>query len=280
MYISEKCAECLFDKQRHITDDALYLREVRDLLDSRKETDTSPYMVYLFNKAYERRFGPSKRYGEIKKHYNDLALSMETRVRERIERSEDPLRASIAFARAGNYIDFGAMNTVDEATFHRLFQEAELGEADMRTYSSFLDACRSGRRFLLIADNCGEIVFDKLFIEQLKKRFPDMEVTVMVRGSEVLNDVTKEDADYVNLSSQARVVSNGNAVAGTVCALLSEEAKAALDTADVILAKGQGNYESLSREGYHVFYSFLCKCDLFTERYRVPYLAGIFTEEN
>ena len=100
----------------------------------------------------------------------------------------------------------------------------------------------------------------------------------MVRGSEVLNDVTAEDAAYVGIDSVAEIVSSGTSVAGMIHEMLPEEAKTAIDQADVILAKGQGNYESLSGRGRHIFYSLLCKCELFTERFRVPKLTGNFLE--
>ena len=101
----------------------------------------------------------------------------------------------------------------------------------------------------------------------------------MVRGGEVLNDATMEDAEYVGLTQTARVISSGSAAAGTIYSMLSAEARQALDSADVILAKGQGNYESLSHQGRHIFYSFLCKCELFTERFSVPPLTGMLVEE-
>ena len=132
---------------------------------------------------------------------------------------------------------------------------------------------------MLIADNCGEIVLDKLFLEQLHKRFPELSIDVLVRGGEVLNDATKEDAEYVGISKVARVISNGLPIAGTVYEMLPDDAKEVMDQADVILAKGQGNYESLCKQGRHIFYSFLCKCELFTSRFRVPKLTGIFVEE-
>ena len=100
-----------------------------------------------------------------------------------------------------------------------------------------------------------------------------------MRGDEVLNDATQEDAEYVGIGKVARVISNGLPIAGTVYALLPDEAKDALDGADVILAKGQGNYESLCKQGIHIFYSFLCKCELFTSRFGVPKLTGIIVEE-
>ena len=279
MRISESCAACLYDRQKNITDDEEYLSEIRNLLDNRKETDTSPYMVYLFNKAHVRRFGAGADYRDIKKQFNDLVLGMEDSLRAEIEKSEDPLAKALIMARVGNYIDFGAMNNVDQNEFLSLFSNTEMREDDRLTYDSFLCACEKGKSFLLVCDNCGEIVLDKLLLEQLAKRFPQLSMRALVRGGEVLNDATAEDAGYVGLDDIAEIVSNGDAIAGTVYEMMPEAAKKALDEADVILSKGQGNYETLSDRGRHIFYEFLCKCDLFTRRFKVPRLTGIFTEE-
>lgn len=279
MRISESCAECLYERQKNKTDNAEYLAEIKQLIDNRREEDTSPYMVYLFNKVHVRYFGTGADYSDIKKHYNDLVLGMEDKIMEEIENAEDPLARSLMMARIGNYIDFGAMDNVDEDEFLGLISNAEMREDDKKTYESFLSACSKAKTFLLICDNCGEIVLDKLMIEQLKKRFPLLTVRAMVRGGQVLNDATMEDAVYSGLDKVAELVSNGEPVAGTIYDMLPKDAKAALDTADVILAKGQGNYESMSGQGRHIFYEFLCKCDLFINRFNVPKLTGMFVED-
>ena len=279
MRVNSFCAACLMDKQLHISDDPAYLAEVRQIIDTRKDEDTAPYLVYLFNQAYERRFGKAEPYKAVKRTYNDIVLSMESEIRKKIESSSDPLATSIAYARIGNYIDFGAMNHVDSDTFLALLGDAGLRERDLETYEAFVLQCRKASRFLLIADNCGEIVLDKLFLEQLHSAFPEMALSVMVRGAEVLNDVTLEDARYAGIDRLASLISNGSSVAGTIYAMLPQEAKDAIDSADVILAKGQGNYESLCGQGRHMFYSLLCKCRLFTDRFGVPELTGVFVEE-
>ncbi len=279
MRISESCAACLYDRQKNKTDDEKYLAEIRSILDDRKETDTSPYMVYLFNKVHVRYFGAGADYSDIKKKYNDLVLGMEDSLRGEIERAEDPLAKALIMARIGNYIDFGAMNHVEQDEFLALFGDTEMREDDRITYESFLRACEKGKDFLLVCDNCGEIVLDKLLLEQIAKRFPHLSMKALVRGGEVLNDATEEDAVYVGLDKIAEIISNGDAIAGTVYDMMPEAAKKALDEADVILAKGQGNYETMSGEGRHIFYEFLCKCDLFMSRFKVPRLTGIFTEE-
>lgn len=278
MRVNSSCAACLWDKQQHKSDNPEYLAKVRQIIDSRHEGDTAPYLVYLFNQAYERVYGKSEPYRQIKREYNDLVLSMECDIRREIEASPDPLAASIAYARTGNYIDFGAMNHVDSETFLTLLGSAELQARDLPAYKELVRQCSNACHFLLIADNCGEIVLDKLFLEQLHKAFPQLALSVMVRGAEVLNDVTFEDALYVGIDGLATVISSGSSVAGTVYEMLPKDAKAAIDSADVILAKGQGNYESLCGQGRHIFYSLLCKCDLFTDRFKVPKLNGIFIE--
>lgn len=279
MRITESCAQCLYDKQKHLTDNEEYLAEIRHLLDRRKKNDTSPYMVYLFNQVYEKHFGKYASYKDIKKKYNDLVLSIEDTIRDKIDCSENSIAMALVYARIGNYIDFGAMNNVDEEMFLSLFDNATLQDRDREVTEAFIKQCKNAHNFLLITDNCGEIVLDKLFLEQLHKSFPKLKINVLVRGGEVLNDATEEDAKYVGIDKVGEVISNGLPIAGTIYELLPAAAKAIMDNADVILAKGQGNYESLCGQGKHIFYSFLCKCELFTNRFHVPKLAGIFMEE-
>ena len=192
---------------------------------------------------------------------------------------KEHIETALALARAANYIDFGAMNHVDEDTCLGLLEGAALRKDEREVFRHLMAECSDAQRFLLITDNCGEIVLDKLFLEQLKKRFPWLKLQVLVRGQEVLNDVTPEDAVYAGICRIAEIISNGKAIAGTVYDMLPDEARRALDRVDVIFAKGQGNYESLSGQGRHIYYTFLCKCDLFTSRFSVPPLTGMLVEE-
>ena len=277
--VTSSCATCLYDKQQHRCSDEAYLAEIKSIIDSRDENDTSPYLVYRFNQVHEKMFGPGDDYCEVKKQYNDLVLGLEDEIRKSIEASSEPLLEAMLLARTGNYIDFGAMASVDSYTFLKLLAKNEASDNDKKIYESFVAKCKEAKNFLLICDNCGEIVIDKLFVEYLKEKFPKLSVTVMVRGDNVLNDATLSDAIYVGMDSLATIITNGKPIGGTVYELLPIEAKHAFDEADVILVKGQGNYESLSGQGFHVFYAFLCKCQLFTNRFDVPKLTGIFVEE-
>ena len=196
-----------------------------------------------------------------------------------INSSNDPLAKALIMARIGNYIDFSAMDSVNFDKFKSLLINADMRKDDIKTYNAFLRECTKAKSFLLICDNCGEVVLDKLMLKQLNKRFPHLTIRAMVRGSNIINDATIEDAKYVGLDNVAEIITNGEAIAGTIYELLPEYSKEIFNNSDVILAKGQGNYESLSGQGRHIFYAFLCKCDLFTTRFNVPMLTGMFIEE-
>ena len=269
----------MISKQEALSDNQEYLDAIRKIMDDHIKDDSSPYMALRFAQAYERFFGPAESYAPIRKQYNDLVLSMEDAIRTNIEASEDPLFSALIYSRTGNYIDFAAMDHVEPETLIRLLEETKADAHDHKTYASFLSQCENAESFLLLADNCGEIVLDRLMLEQLHKRFPKLKLTVMVRGGEVVNDAVMEDAEYAGIPSLARVITCGSATGGVVPALMSAEAKAAMDEADVILAKGQGNYEGLYGEGWHIFYLLLCKCEMFAQRFNVPRMTGMFTEE-
>ncbi len=279
MRITEMCVNCLYEKQQERTDNKEYLAEIKDILENRGENATSPYLIYLFDKVHRKYFGCGMDYTAIKKEYNDLVLGIEDKLRNEIIKAKDPLAKAIVMARIGNYIDFGAMNNVDTNEFISLFENTDMSENDFKTYDSFLKECSGAKSFLLITDNCGEVVLDRLMLEQLKNRFPNLVIRALVRGGDVLNDATEADAKYVHLDDVAEIVSSGAATAGTIYEMISDEARNVLDNSDVILAKGQGNYESLAGQGRHIFFEFLCKCDLFTTRFNVPRLTGMFVEE-
>ncbi len=279
MNITESCIQCLWRRQQRLSDDPEYLSEVKKILDNHKDDDCLPYLVFLFNETYEKRFGKRPSYNEQKKLYNDLVLSMESSFRRKIQNSADPLKTAFTYARSGNYIDFGAISNVDTDTFMNLLDNSSFAVSDESVYKEFIKECKKSKSFLLIADNCGEIVLDKLFLEQLHSEFPQLKISVMVRGADVLNDVTVEDANYSGIDKIAKIISSGSSVAGIIFELISDEAKKAISAADVILAKGQGNYESLSGHGNHIYFSFLCKCDLFINRFHVPKYTGMFISE-
>ena len=152
-------------------------------------------------------------------------------------------------------------------------------EVDQKQYEELTMELEKAKKLVYLTDNCGEIVMDKLLIKQIKNKYPDLDITVMVRGAEVINDATIEDAKQVGLNEIVKVIPNGSDIAGTWIEEISEEAKKELDEADIIISKGQGNFETLRKCGKNIYYIFLCKCDLFANIFQVPKLTGMLINE-
>ena len=277
--LPKQCERCLYERQARRTEDQAYLSEVRQLLEARRPEDTAPYLAWKIQERWEARFGKAAGYAKEKRQYNDLVLSMEGEIRRAIRHAPDPLARALAYARSGNYIDFSALSHVDPDTFLALLAASAFSREDERVFRHLVKDVEHAESFLLLADNCGEIVLDRLFLEVLHEQYPDLRLYVMVRGGEIVNDATLEDAIYAGVDRLATLLTNGAPLAGTVRSLLEEASAQILEEADVILAKGQGNYESLWGEGLHIYYAFLCKCERFTQRFGVPALTGVLVEE-
>lgn len=279
MRIGDGCFDCIYRRELRRTNDEAYLKKVREVLKDWDPRVSAPYFEYVTNNMYREWFGEIESYAELKKSYNDLVLNAEEEIKAELRKSDDPMKTAFFMARIGNYIDFAAMATVDREDFlNRLF-DFQISEDDEIKYKSFLKKTESAKEFLLLADNSGEIVLDRILLEEMKKKFPRLHLSVMVRGGEVSNDATREDALQAGIDRVADIISSGTPIAGIIPEMIPEEALSALKKADVILSKGQGNFESMSNQGYHIFYSFLCKCDMFMEYFKVDRFTGMIVEE-
>lgn len=289
MKLSAMCIRCLVDRQeekiREIPDEVKkseYLKKVLKIIGESGEEASAPYLVYEINKVHKHYFGTEISYEKEKREFNALMLELEQEMEKNIrlgKSGEEMLRNGIKYARAGNYIDFGAMNYVDQEQLLELLHKAGEEEVDGHTFELLQKDLGKAKELVYITDNCGEIVADKLLIKILKEQYPDMRITVIVRGMPVLNDATLEDARAVGLMELATVIGNGNGVGGTQINLLSEEAAKACETADLLIAKGQGNFETMYGCGKNIYYLFLCKCQWFSERFGMERLKGVFINE-
>ena len=234
-----------------------------------------PATAELFDKIYGT--GPD-RFLEEKRWSNAFVLERLGQIRQKINGAEDRVLAGLKFAILGNYIDFSAL--YGEVSFEKL-EEMLLSalemELDMDVYRSLCGELEKGGKLLYLTDNAGEIGFDRLFAEAIHAKYPQMEITFCVRGGPALNDATREDAAMVGIPFP--VIDNGNLVPGTELKLLGQEAKDALEGADVIIAKGQANAETLLDSGYNIYYAFLVKCVRFIERYGCPKLTPMLVKE-
>jgi len=239
----------------------------------------APVIVRTINEIQDEMFGMKQDYAEIKKHYNQVMLNHEEQVNGKLAVSDDPVKTGIQYAMIGNYIDFGARINVNEEQLTELLNDSDRFVIDEKQYGELTEDLSNAKKLVYLTDNCGEIVMDKLLIREIKKKYPDLKVTVLVRGEEVINDATMEDAIQVGMNEIAEVIPNGSDIAGTWLEEISEEAKAVIDKADVIISKGQGNFETLRKCGKNIYYIFLCKCDLFANTFQVPKLTGMLINE-
>ena len=256
-----------------------YTQKLMRILSEAPKTDSAPVVVRRIEKLQRELFGIKNEFGEVKRHFNQVMLGKVAEVQERIDSAEDSLKMALKSAMVGNYIDFGAMIQVDETYLTELLRSAAEKEFDEIQYQNLKTDLSVGKKLVILTDNCGEIVMDKLLIREIQKRYPHLEITVIVRGMPALNDATMEDAVQVGLTQIVKVIGNGNDIAGTCLEELSEEARAVFEDADVVLAKGQGNYETLRGEVKNIYYLFLCKCDMFSQMFGVPRLTGMLVNE-
>ena len=286
MHINEKCKTCLFRKSINDYPPAArpeqitaYRRGVGSIME-RSESLSAPQIAEMVDDLHLRVFGAKKDFSEIKRHFNELMLSLVPHMRQQIFSAPDPLKQAVQYAMAGNYIDFAVLDHVDEMQLQEALDPAAETAVDENVLGDFRTEALEARRLVYFTDNCGEIVTDRLLVETLRNLNPALSVTVIVRGRPVLNDATIEDARQVRMEEAAnRVLGNGTGMPGNVIGTISPEAMEEIDRADLLVAKGQGNFEGLSGCGLNLFYLFMCKCDLFTERFRVPRFTGIMMRE-
>jgi uncharacterized protein with ATP-grasp and redox domains len=260
------CIPCLvrqvLDSVRMVTDDkqlhekvmrqALYLSSQMDLMQS------PPAMAQKIHRFIREITGVQDPYREVKNRFNRLALQMYPELKQQVEASADPLDTAVRLAIAGNIIDFGVDSAVEESRVESAIAEALTGLLDKEMLEEFGDAMSRAEDILYLGDNAGEIVFDRLLIEQL----PCEKITFVVKGRPILNDAVMEDAQIVGLTDMVDVIDNGSDAPGTILESCSETFRRRFDQSDLIIAKGQGNYETLSEVDKNIFFLVRPKCSV------------------
>lgn len=284
--LSAYCMHCLvksqLDKMPEDTTEetkAEYMKAVLNTVGNCEDWETAPVVHSKLIKLQKDLFDTAISYTEEKKQFNDLMLKEENKIKARINKADDKVLMAIKYARTGNYIDFAALENVNEEELLNLLSESEKSTISEEEYKNFIADMRKAKSVVILADNTGEIVLDKIMIEEIKKQYPSVRITVIVRGKPVINDVTKEDAIYVGIDKVANIIENGTDIAGTALELINKESKAAILGADVILSKGQGNFETLNTCGLNIYYVFLCKCQWFVIQFNMKKLEGVFVNE-
>ena len=280
------CLKCHFTKNLEtamaLGDEKTALAFAKDLMAlylSAPEGVASPWFGPGVTELFQKHYGLSEdRYVEEKRLSNEYVLARMDAIRSRVETQPDPVYAGLQFAILGNYLDFSALQ--GRVSFEELDKMLDLGftmDVDRACYEKLCRDLENGEKLLFLTDNAGEIGFDRIFAEQIAKKYPHLTITFCVRGGPVLNDATREDALAVGVPFP--IIDNGNNISGTELRLLSEEAKTALEQADVVIAKGMGNVETAYGCGYNVYYAFLVKCQMFADRFQKPLMTPMLVRE-
>ncbi|NLF95136.1 MAG: DUF89 family protein [Candidatus Riflebacteria bacterium] len=272
MKMTLDCIPCFIrqalDAARMVSDDpsvhAKILNEVLQWACSVDLQQPAPVIGQRIHRRLRQIVGVDDPYRPAKDHQNRMALAMLPDLRRRIESASDPFDMAMRTAIAGNVIDLGVPGSVTEESI-RISIEKCLSEPLIGDPAQFWSAVEKAKKILYITDNAGEIVFDRLLIEKLGPS----RVTVAVRGAPAINDATMADAVAAGLDQIVEIIDNGSDAPGTLLYECSSEFRQRFNEADLIVAKGQGNFETLSDEPGNIYFLFKVKCRVVSEHAQI-----------
>ncbi|MFI4912555.1 MAG: damage-control phosphatase ARMT1 family protein [Sedimentisphaeraceae bacterium JB056] len=260
------CIPCIIrqalDSLRQITGDARIQEEVlRDVLifmSELPEQSTPPSIARDVHRLLRDKTGNTDPYSSIKKRSNDIAIKLYEGIKEHEDMPLDKFEAAIRLAIAGNIIDFGAKSNVTDEDIETTINTSLTAQIDSDGIRNLKEEVAKADSILYLADNAGEIIFDRFLIEQL----PAHKTTLAVRGKPIINDATIEDAEIAGLTDIVTTIGNGSDAPGTILDDCSEEFNSYFEKADLIISKGQGNYETLNEVNRNIFFLLKVKCPM------------------
>ena len=228
------------------------LDEISGMLPAFSLDVTPPEIARTVYGIVEGYTGGKDAYRHIKAKSNSMAMELYPRLKEEIERSENVLLSAVRLAVAGNVIDYGVPHSFD---IEEEIEDCLRKDFAIFDFEEFGRAVKRAKNILYILDNAGEIVFDRILVEEIGK-----DVVCAVRGRPIINDVTMDDAVQVGLDKVAKIVSSGSDIPGTLPEACEEGFRDYYRGADLIISKGQGNFETLANEERPIFFIFKAKC--------------------
>lgn len=221
-------------------------------------------------KVVKKVTGKADPYMEIKKRSNRFALGLYPRLKDRIASSGDRLLSAVRLAIIGNVIDYGVKNSLNvrkevKKSLAENFNTRGGFSSSMFNYREFRKRLAGAETILYLADNAGEVVFDRVLIEEIRSQFHrrKSQVVYAVRGSPAINDALIEDARFCGVDKIARIISSGSDAPGTILKFCSKRFTKIYKNANIVISKGQGNFEALSKEkGRSLFFLLKVKCSV------------------
>lgn len=268
------CIPCFFrqalDATRLVTDDeSIHEQVIRDTLDLTKSMDlhqSPPAMSRHIHRRIRELVENPDPYRHLKQRHNQLALELYDLLEPIVRNSENPLETAVRLAIAGNIIDLGVKTSLTDNDINNTIQQSlndPFNHLEIERLRTNIDKAND---ILYLLDNAGEIVFDRLLIEQL----PTEKITVVVKGAPIINDALMEDADAVGLTKIVTVIDNGSDAPGTILETCSDVFRSRFKQADLIIAKGQGNYETLSHIDKNIYFVLKAKCSVVASDLKCP----------
>lgn len=272
MKISKHCLPCLL-KQIIKTADIAGTENLDDIfhetfkfLSAADFSKSSPDISGNIYRIFAEKTGIYDPFRELKTYYNRLFLEKTPLFEEKIHSFRDAVKLAVL----GNIVDFSAIRVDIDSEIEKLFPAAESIDFTIDDSDELLEDIRNAETLLYLGDNCGEICIDKILIKQIHKINPECKVYFGVRGAPAANDNIAEDALFVGMDEVAEIIGNGDCSLGTVLSRNSKDFLRIYKSADVIISKGQGNYESLSEEEENIYFLFMVKCPVIAEYAGVP----------
>ena len=238
------------------------------IADHKMDEQSPPEMAVSMQKLFVKYAHTKDPYASIKAESNRMALAVLDDLRSLVTDAAYPLKKAVELACAGNIIDYGVSSLgldVRKEIESILQKEDQTISDDRFQLSVFDEALRRAKTVLYVGDNAGEIVFDRVLLETLKHLHPHLSLSFATRGTPILNDVLLEDAHFCGIEEVAAVISSGVPTPGLVLSQASQEFRALYPTYDLIISKGQGNYEALSDTRGPIFFLFIAKCEVITK---------------
>jgi len=231
------------------------LREILAILSQMDFENQPVIMGRQIQRLIQRLSGNQDPYRALKQQFNQLALDLYPQLKAQVIAAENAFEAAARLTLAGNMIDFGTGRMLEPSEVTASI-ELSLSVSLKGNIRSLYRAVKSSSSILYLGDNCGEIVFDRLFIEQLILD----RVTYVVRAAPIINDVTMDDARFTGMTDRVRVIDNGSDAPGTLLSECSQAFKKEFASTDLVIAKGQGNYETLHAVDRPIFFMLKVKC--------------------
>ncbi len=210
-------------------------------------------------------------YAEVKEKSNTLSLNYAETFQKELDTSESPFETGLQIAASANIIDFGA-KIHGSINLEKEFQSLNKIPFAHYDIKPFRNSLKEASTLLYICDNSGEIVFDMLFIKELQRAYPKLKIVAALRDKPIINDATLKDARVVGLDRLVTIISSGSVYPGTILPETTEEFQKLFTSADVILSKGQGNFETLL--------PIADKRTFFLLRIKCEYMAALSKVEN